>query len=122
MTAIAVLDDYQRYARDKVDWSPVSGRAELTIFERTLSSVDELADALAPFEVVVCMRERTPVTAELLERLPRLELLVTTGEGNASIDLEAANARGVLVSATRAQRYGTEQLAELTWALILAAV
>jgi phosphoglycerate dehydrogenase-like enzyme len=122
VTAIAILDDYQGYARDRVDWSSLTGRAELTIFDRHITGTDELAAALAPFDVVVCMRERTPVTAELLDRLPRLELLVTTGEGNASIDLDAANARGVVVSATRAQRYGIEQLAELTWGLILAAV
>jgi phosphoglycerate dehydrogenase-like enzyme len=122
VTAIAVLDDYQRYARDRVDWSPLPGRVDLTIFDRHIAGVDELAEALSPFEVVVVMRERTPVTAELLDRLPRLRLLVTTGEANASIDLDAASARGVVVSATRAQRFGTEQLAELTWSLILAAV
>jgi phosphoglycerate dehydrogenase-like enzyme len=122
VTAIAILDDYQGYARDRVDWSSLTERADLTIFDRHITGVEELAAALAPFDVVVCMRERTPVTAELLNRLPRLELLVTTGAGNASIDLAAAKSRGVVVSATRAQRYGTEQLAELTWGLILAAV
>lgn len=122
MTAVAVLDDYQHYARDRVDWSALAGRADVVFLDHHLTDPDELARTLAPFEVVVCMRERTPITADLLARLPDLRCLVTTGLGNASIDLDAAAARGVVVSATRAQRFANEQLAELTWALILAAV
>jgi phosphoglycerate dehydrogenase-like enzyme len=79
--------------------------------------VEPLAERLAPFDAVVAMRERTPFGADLLERLPRLRLLVTTGMANASIDMEAAAARGVVVSGTGGLPSPT---AELTWALILA--
>jgi phosphoglycerate dehydrogenase-like enzyme len=119
---VAVLDDYQGVALEMADWSPVTERAEVVVFRDHLDDVAALAERLAPFEVVVVMRERTPVGAGLLERLPRLRLLVTTGAGNASIDLAAAAAQGVVVCATGAAPDANEQLAELTWALILAAV
>ncbi len=122
MITVAVLDDYQDYARDRVDWTALDGRAAVTCFHDHLDDPDALAARLRSFDVVVCMRERTPVHADLLARLPRLRLIVTTGLTNASIDLAAAAGRGVLVCATRAQRYADEQLAETTWALILAAV
>lgn len=119
---VAVLDDYQGVALEMADWSPVTAQAEVVVFRDHLAGIGDLAERLAPFDVVVVMRERTPVGADLLARLPRLRLLVTTGAGNASIDLAAAAARGVVVSATGAAPDGSEQLAELTWALILAAV
>jgi phosphoglycerate dehydrogenase-like enzyme len=122
MIRVAVLDDYQYYARDRADWSRLSGRADVEFFADHLSDPDALAKRLAPFDVVVCMRERTPVRAELLRRLSGLRLIVTTGLNNASIDLATATDQGVIVCATRAQRYADEQLAETTWALILAAV
>jgi phosphoglycerate dehydrogenase-like enzyme len=113
---IAVLDDYQRVAPDLADWTPLAGH-EIAFFDAPFRDEEEVARALGPFEVVCCMRERTRFPASLLERLPALELLVTTGMGNAAIDLEAAAGRGVTVCGTEGSGVST---AELTWGLILA--
>lgn len=111
---IAVLDDYQRVVPAMADWSPLAGH-EISVFDAPFRSEDEAAIALAPFEVVCCMRERTRFPATLLERLPALELLVTTGMGNAAIDLDAATANGVTVCGTEGSGVST---GELTWGLI----
>jgi phosphoglycerate dehydrogenase-like enzyme len=95
----------------------VTSRAEVTVFSEPLGSLDAAAAALEPFRVIAAMRERTPFPAALLDRLPHLRLLVTTGMRNASIDLRAAQRRGVLVCGTGGSAAGT---AELTWALIMA--
>jgi phosphoglycerate dehydrogenase-like enzyme len=109
----AVLDDYQGVARQFADWEGI----ELTVFQDHLSDEDAVAERLAPFEIVVAMRERTPFPRSLLERLPNLQLLVTTGARNASIDLKATKDRGVTVCGTG---YVSPHTAELTWGLILA--
>jgi phosphoglycerate dehydrogenase-like enzyme len=119
MTRIAVLDDYQSVAADFCDWSKVAGPVEVTTFSDTLTDEDALAARLEPFDVVVAMRERTAFPRTLLERLPNLKLLVTTGMRNKAIDTAAANERGVTVCGTGSQATAT---AELTWALILATV
>jgi phosphoglycerate dehydrogenase-like enzyme len=111
-----VLDDYQGVALDMADWAPVLDGVEVTVFRDHLDDEDALARRLADFEIVVLMRERTPVRRSLLERLPALKLLVTTGMRNASVDVAAAVERGVLVCGTGGVGGGT---AELTWALIL---
>lgn len=113
---IAVLDDYQNVALDRADWSGLN--AEVTVFTDHIPDVDELARALAGFEVVVAMRERTRFSADVLARLPDLRLLVTTGPRNAAIDVAAATRQGVVVCGTG---YYPEPTVELTWALILAA-
>jgi phosphoglycerate dehydrogenase-like enzyme len=110
---VAILDDYQVVALGFADWSGL----EATVFTDHVADDDELVERLAPYEAIVAMRERTPFTAARLERLPRLRLLVTTGMGNASIDLEAARAQGVTVCGTGSL---TSPTAELTWGLILA--
>lgn len=117
MTRVVILDDYQSVALTSADWAPVQARAEVLALHTHLASEDELVVALGDAEVVVLMRERTPVRRSLLERLPQLRLLVTTGMGNASVDIEAARERGVTVSGTRSLGPPT---AELTWGLILA--
>jgi phosphoglycerate dehydrogenase-like enzyme len=114
---VAVLDDYQRVALQYGDWERLRGRAEVEVFADHLAGDDEVVARLAPFEVVVAMRERTPFTRERLERLENLRLLVTTGARNASIDLQAARERGVTVCGTG---YFGSPTAELTWGLILA--
>ena len=116
---VAILDDYQQVALASADWSAVRERAEIYVFARHFDQTEALVDALEPFDVIVAMRERTPFDAATLRRLPRLRLLVTTGMGNAVIDLEAAAARGVTVCGTGG--IGTST-AELTWGLILALV
>ncbi|AKJ03826.1 phosphoglycerate dehydrogenase-like enzyme [Archangium gephyra] len=115
---IAILDDYQRIARGLADWSRLPAGSEPTVFDRPLAEEERVA-ALQPFEVLVIMRERTPFPAALLERLPHLRLLVTTGGRNAAIDLEACRARGITVCGTGNVGAPT---AELAWGLILALV
>jgi len=114
---VAVLDDYQGAALSIVDWSKVSDRANITAFQDHLADQDTLAERLTPFDVVCVMRERTPMPASLLKRLPRLKLIASTGLRNASIDLVAAAERGITVAHTS---YTSTPTIELTWALILA--
>jgi phosphoglycerate dehydrogenase-like enzyme len=114
---IAVLDDYQSVASTYADWSTLSEPAEVVTFHDHMPDDDAVVARLAPFDVVVAMRERTAFPRTVLERLPRLRLLVTTGARNASIDLQAAADSGVTVCGTGANGSGP---VELTWALILA--
>jgi phosphoglycerate dehydrogenase-like enzyme len=116
---VAVLDDYQQVAERTADWAGRLPGAEVEFFAEHIADPDALVAALAPFDVVVAMRERTAFPAGVLARLPRLRLLVTTGMRNAAIDMAAAAEHGVLVSGTGAFPSGT---AELTWALILGLV
>jgi phosphoglycerate dehydrogenase-like enzyme len=116
VTRIAILDDYQRVALSMADWSVLGSGVSVQPFHDRIGSEDALAERLRTFNVIVAMRERTPFPGTLIARLPSLRLLVTTGRRNASIDVEAASARGVVVS-------GTSMLStppvELTWGLIL---
>ncbi|MGY1690319.1 D-2-hydroxyacid dehydrogenase family protein [Geodermatophilus sp. SYSU D01105] len=114
---VAVLDDYQSVAAEFADWSRVPGPLDVVAFADHLDDEDALVERLAPFDVLVAMRERTPFPRSLLERLPALRLLVTTGARNAAIDLTAARDRGITVCGTGSHAPGT---AELTWALLLA--
>ncbi|WP_174775926.1 D-2-hydroxyacid dehydrogenase family protein [Clavibacter capsici] len=116
---IAVLDDYQAVSADLADWGAIPG-ATITAFREHLGSTEEVIAALQPFDVVVAMRERTRFDAAVLSSLPALRLLVTTGRANAAIDLAAAARAGILVSSGATG--GTSGAAELTWALILAAL
>jgi phosphoglycerate dehydrogenase-like enzyme len=113
MTRIAILDDYQGVAESLADWSGL----ELTSFRDHLADDHAVADRLAGFDVVVAMRERTPFPPTLLERLPKLRLLVTTGMRNASIDVAAARDLGIVVSGTSGSAASTPELA---WGLVLA--
>ncbi len=114
---IAVLDDYQGVATDVADWSSLD--ADVTVFRHHLGDSDAVIDALADFDVVVAMRERTAFPRAVLGALPKLRLLVTTGMRNAAIDLAAADEFGVVVCGTDLLVAPT---AELTWALILGLV
>jgi phosphoglycerate dehydrogenase-like enzyme len=120
MVNIAVLDDYQGVALEMADWRVLPPECRVQVFRDHLSDLDALAERLRDFEVVTCMRERTPFHRDLLERLPNLRLLVTTGMRNAAIDLEAATDLGVLVCGTAGGPDAPP--AELTWGLILALV
>jgi len=114
---IAVLDDYQSVASIYADWSRLPEPVEVVEFADHVADEDALVARLQPFDVVVAMRERTPFPREVLERLPDLKLLVTTGMRNKSIDVEAAVERGIVVTGTGIPGTAT---AELTWGLILA--
>jgi phosphoglycerate dehydrogenase-like enzyme len=114
---IAVLDDYQKVARDLAAWSSLEGRAEVAFFHDHVRG-DDLVARLGGFDAVVLMRERTPVPAGVLERLPRLRLIVTSGLANAALDLEAAHRLGITVCGTRVADAITSTV-EHTWALVL---
>lgn len=115
---VAVLDDYQGVASSIVDWRAGELDLEVVTFTRPLAG-PELRDALSDFDIVVAMRERTGFPGTVLESLPRLRLLVTTGMANSAIDLDAARDLGITVCGTRGL---TSAAVELTWALILALV
>ena len=113
---IAVLDDFQNVALSMADWSALDGSATITVFDDHLSAPDAVVARLQPFDVVCVMRERTPMTRDIISRLPKLRLIASTGPGNSSIDLQAAAERGIEVAHTG---YHSSPTVELAWALIL---
>jgi phosphoglycerate dehydrogenase-like enzyme len=113
---IAVLDDYQNAALQSADWSVLHGRGDITVFPDHLADPDAVIARLLPFDVVCVMRERTPLPRSVIERLPNLKLIASTGPGNAAIDVAAAVERGVTVLHTG---YRSGPTIEFTWALIL---
>ena len=119
MIKVAVLDDYQRVARTLADWTPVDARATVEVFHDHLADADAVVARLLDFDVVCVMRERTPLPRAILERLPKLRLIVSTGPRNASIDVEAAKEREIPVLHTG---YSSQPTIEMTWALILGVV
>jgi len=114
---IAVLDDYQNAALESADWSALRDRADITMFQDHLADPDAVIERLLPFDVVCVMRERTPLPRKVIERLPNLKLIASTGSANASIDLAAAGDHGITVVHTG---YRSDPTVEFTWALILA--
>jgi phosphoglycerate dehydrogenase-like enzyme len=114
---VTILDDYQSVALSFADWSGVAERFEIEVRSEHIADPDELVDALAGASVIVAMRERTPFPASTLARVPKLELLVTTGMMNASIDLGAAAAQGVTVCGTGS---AGNAMPELTIGMIIA--
>jgi phosphoglycerate dehydrogenase-like enzyme len=116
MMQVAILDDYQDVALTMADWSQVAARATITVFNDHLADPDAVVRRLAPFDVVCVMRERTPLTRDVIERLPQLKMIASTGPFNAAIDVDAAKERGIYVSGTGGY---VESTIELTWALIL---
>ena len=113
---VAILDDYQGVASQMADWSQLPPETELQFFQDHLSDEDKLAQRLKDFQVVMGMRERTPFPRSLLERLPELRLLITTGGRNASFDVAAATELGIVVCGTGGAGEGPT---ELTWGLII---
>ena len=116
---IAILDDLEQAALASADWSRLHDVEEVVAFDRHVADRDDLAEALGGCDVVVVQRERTAVDRALLERLPRLRLLVTTGPRNVAIDLVACDALGVTVCATTNEG---SPVVEQAWALILGSV
>jgi len=107
----AILDDYQNVALTFADWSPVQGDVEVKVFNEHLGSAKNVIAALDGFAIVCAMRERTPFPRAVIEALPELKLLITTGMRNASIDLEAARANNVTVCGTPAFGNATAAIA-----------
>ena len=117
---IAVLDDYLRLSQTVADWSPLMAQCEITVFDRPLAVPDEAARVLAPFDVIVTLRARTPINDALLSRLPNLKMIAITGLYNRTLDLAAAAQRGIVVSYTELRGTYRKATSELTWGLILA--
>lgn len=115
---IAVLDDYLRLSPRLADWSRVQQQAEVTVFDRHLGE-EEAASALADFDAVCHLRERMAMPRSLIERLPRLKLIVVTGFEHRTLDLAAAAGRGVLVTRAPNAGQGLHATPELAWGLIL---
>ena len=116
-TRVAILDDYQNIAFQAADWSSLPSDVELMVFNEHIKGEQAVVDALTDFDVVVAMRERTPFPATLIEKLPKLKLLVTTGMRNFAINMEAARKQGLPVCGTALLPYPAFEHA---WALILA--
>jgi phosphoglycerate dehydrogenase-like enzyme len=114
---IAVLDDYQNVALDSADWSAIRQRADIAVFQNHLADPDAVIGRLLPFDIVCVMRERTPLPRIVIERLPNLKLIASTGPVNAAIDVAAAGDHGIAVVHTG---YRSDPTIEFTWALILA--
>ena len=116
---IAILDDYQNVALRLADWSDVRRHAEIVVFNDHMVEPSAVIERLRPFDVVCVMRERTPLPREILQQLPNLKLIASTGPRNASIDNQAATDLGIAVTATG---YDSTPTIEFTWSLILASM
>ena len=116
---IVVLDDFERALRRLADWSEIDSRADVAIYHDSLRR-EALYGAIVDADVIVLVRDRTPLRADLIERLPKLRYVIFTGARNTALDAAALAARGIPVSHTE---WGPskESTCELTWALILAA-
>lgn len=120
---VSVLDDYQGIAFDMADWSPLRNRGvEIAVERFPFADEADVVRSLADSEIVCAMRERTAFTKNIVDKLPKLKLLITTGMRNASFDMEALKARGVTVCGTGGPGGGNEDTAELAWGLILGAM
>jgi len=115
---IAVLDDYQNVAMSLADWSAIKKVAEVTVYNDHQKNEDDIVARLLPYHVLSVMRERTPFPESLLTRLTNLRLIVSTGPGNKSIDVAAAEQLGIMIRNTEFLSTGAP---ELTWALLMAA-
>jgi phosphoglycerate dehydrogenase-like enzyme len=118
---LAILDDYLGVAKRLADWSALEQRCEITVFNRNLKVPDEAAEALAPFAIVCCLRERMAISRALIERLPNLKFIAVTGFKHRTLDLAAASERGIVVSHSGVHD-GGYSTPELAWGLILASV
>jgi phosphoglycerate dehydrogenase-like enzyme len=113
----AILDDYQRVSTSFADWSVITYRVEMTVFDQHESDETRLVQRLMPYDILCVMRERTPLNRRILSQLPNCKLIISTGARNASIDLSAAAEFGMAVKNTG---YIASGATELTWALLLA--
>ena len=116
MLKVAILDDYQNVSQQFVDLEKLSGKYEIKIFSEPFEDEADVIDKLADFEVLLVMRERTPITKNIIENLSKLKFIITSGLRNKSIDLDATKKRKIIVSGTESNINPTP---ELTWALIL---
>jgi phosphoglycerate dehydrogenase-like enzyme len=114
---VAILDDYQNVALRLADWSSIRRLAEIVVFDDHVAGPSAIVERLRPFDVVCVMRERTPLPREILQQLPNLKLIASTGPRNAAVDSQAAADLGIAVTATG---YDSTPTIEFTWSMILA--
>jgi phosphoglycerate dehydrogenase-like enzyme len=123
MMRVSILDDYQGIALDMADWSPLRDRGiDIAVERFPFADEADVVRSLADSEIVCAMRERTAFPKHVVDKLPKLKLLITTGMRNASFDMEALKAKGVTVCGTGGPGGGNEDTAELAWGLILGAM
>ena len=116
MLKVAILDDYQNVAQQFVDLEKLSGKYEFKVFSEPFVDEAHAIEQLLDFEALLIMRERTPITKNLIDNLDNLKFVITSGLRNKSIDLDAAKKRNIIVCGTEINQNPTP---ELTWALIL---
>ena len=116
MLKVAILDDYQNVSQQFVDIEKLSGKYEIKIFSEPFADEAEVLEQLSDFEALLIMRERTPMTKNIIDNLTKLKFIITSGLRNKSIDLDAAKKRKIIVCGTEINSHPTP---ELTWALIL---
>jgi len=116
MLKVAILDDYQNVSHEFVDLKKLSGKYEFKIFSEPFADEADAIEQLSDFEALLIMRERTPITKNLIDNLNDLKYIITSGSRNKAIDLAAAKKRKIIVSGTEVKKGST---AELTWGLIL---
>ncbi len=116
MLKVAILDDYQNISQQFVDIEKLSGKYEIKIFSEPFADEAEVLEQLSDFEALLIMRERTPMTKNIINNLTKLKFIITSGLRNKSIDLDAAKKRKIIVCGTEINSHPTP---ELTWALIL---
>ena len=116
MLKVAILDDYQNVSQQFFDIEKLSGKYDIKIFSEPFVDEAEVLEQLADFEALLIMRERTPMTKNIIDNLTKLKFIITSGSRNKSIDLEAAKKRKIIVCGTEINIHPTP---ELTWALIL---
>ena len=115
MLNVAVLDDYQNVTRKFANWSELDGKISLKVFNKYFDNSNELVKSLYDFEVLCLMRERTILSSSIINQLPKLKLVITTGMWNPSVDTDALNKRKIVFCGTE---NSIESTAELAWLLI----
>ena len=116
MIKVAILDDYQNVSQEFIDLKKLDSKYEIKIFSEPFKNEEEAIENLKEFEALLIMRERTPITKNLIQNLKKLKYIITSGMRNKAIDLEVAKEKKILVTGTEINSNPT---AELTWALIL---
>ncbi len=115
---IAILNDYLRRSQVSANWSNIAKTCEITVFDHAIASDDAVA-TLKPFDIICTLRERMPITCELIEQLPNLKMIAITGLYNRTLDVAAATERGIVVSFTELRGSYRKATSELAWGLIL---
>ena len=114
--SVAILDDYQNVSHEFAEWDKISEKIELDVFKNYIGQEENLSNILLKYDILCLMRERTPLTENLINKLPNLKLVITSGMWNASIDANALKQRNIVYCGTDTKIHST---AELAWALIM---